>query len=284
MYRAKETAGNVTRYARELDHSTPERLTMLGDLGAAIRDGRLALHYQPIVSLDGEEVVGYEALVRWPHPIRGLISPADFVPLAEASDLIHPLTYWVVEAALTQLRRWQVVRPGLTMAVNLSPRNLLDRNCSQRLEEIIRRVGVDPSLLELELTETAVMADAETALKVLGRITATGARLAIDDFGTGYSSLAYLKRFPLHGIKIDRSFVADLATGEQSRAIVASTVGLAHSLGLEVVAEGVENAETAASLRAMGCDLAQGYHFAVPAPAEVAGRYLTDPGRHQLPA
>ena len=279
MYRAKETGTHVTRYGRELDHSTPERLAFLGELGAAVRDARMVLHYQPVVALATGEIVGFEALVRWPHPSRGLVLPAEFIPLAEASDLIHPLTYWVVEAALTQLRCWQAGRPDLTMAVNLSARNLLDGNCGERLEDIIHRLGVDPSRLELELTETAVMTDAETALRVLDRIMATGARLAIDDFGTGYSSLGFLTRFPVHALKIDRSFVSGLANGGQSRAIIASTIGLARGLDLTVAAEGVEDGRTADILRGMGCDLAQGFHFAAPVTADVAERLLADGGR-----
>jgi len=279
MYRAKESAGGVALYARDLDHNTPERLAMVSELGAAIRDGRMTLHFQPKVALESGQVVGFEALVRWPHPSRGLLPPAEFLPMAESSDLIHPLTYWVVETALEQLQRWHALCPDLTMAVNLSARNLLDRNCPQRLEEIMRRVGVDPSRVEVELTETAVMADADSAQTMLGRITSTGARLAIDDFGTGYSSLAYLQRFPVHGIKIDRSFVADLATGEHSRAIVRSTVELARALGLSVVAEGIEDRDTADVLREMGCDLAQGYYFARPAPAEEVELPLDRGGR-----
>ena len=278
MYRAKQSAGGVSLYARELDHHTPERLALLSELGVAIRDGRMALHFQPKVALRNGAVVGFEALVRWPHPGRGLLLPAEFLPMAEGSDLIHPLTYWVVESALGQLLRWHALSPDLTMAVNLSARNLLDRNCPQRLEQIIQRIGVDPSRVEVELTETAVMTDADSALSLLGRITSTGARLAIDDFGSGYSSLAYLKRFPVHGIKIDRSFISDLATGEQSRAIVRSTVELAHSLGLTVVAEGIEDGETADTLREMDCDLAQGYYFARPTPPEEAELHLRGPG------
>lgn len=274
MYQAKKAAGGVALYARELDQNTPERLALLAELGVAIRAGQLTLHFQPKLSLRTGQVVGHEALVRWHHPTRGLFLPSEFLPLAEASELIHPLTDWVLEKALEQLLVWQVDRPALTMAVNLSARNLLDQNCPQRLEEIIRRVGVDPGRVVVELTETAVMTDPVAAQTMLGRIIATGARLAIDDFGTGYSSLAYLKQFPVHGIKIDRSFVKDLPTGEQSRAIVRSTVELAHNLGLTVVAEGIEDREAAQVLREMGCDLAQGDYFFPPAPADEAGRFL----------
>jgi len=274
LHRAKSTAAAVASYSREYDEHTPERLALAAELGKAVREGKLVLHFQPTVALATGETVGFEALVRWPHPRLGLLGPAEFLPLAEASDVIHPLTYWVVENALVQLARWHGERPGLAMAINLSVRNLLDRNCSHKLEEIMRRVGVDPGHVEFELTETAVMSDPEAAVTMLGRITATGARLAIDDFGTGYSSLAYLRRFPVHAIKIDRSFVTDMAAGERSPAIVRSTLYLAHSLGLQAVAEGVGDQETAVALHAMGCELAQGFFFARPAPADEIGPYL----------
>ena len=283
LYRAKRAGSAIATYAPEHDEHTPERLALVSELGQAIREGRLILHFQPTVALASGVAVGFEALVRWPHPRLGMLSAAEFLPLAEASDLIHPLTYWVVESALTQLRRWQVERPELTMAINLSVRNLLDSNCSKRLEEIIRRVGVDPGAVAFELTETAVMIDPEDAVTMLGRITATGARLAIDDFGTGYSSFTYLRRFPVHAIKIDRSFVADLEHGERSLAIVRSTVHLARGLGLQTIAEGVERPETARVLREAECELAQGYFFARPGPADEIGPLLRS-SRWTLPA
>jgi diguanylate cyclase (GGDEF)-like protein len=277
VYRSKQTGVGVVPYSSELDRHTPERLALLADLARAIREGGLELHYQPKVSLRDGAIVGFEALVRWPHPKLGLLFPADFLPLAESTEVINPLTYWVVERALGQLRKWNEVYPELTMAINLSVRNLLDRNCSQRLEELMRNAGVDPARVEFELTETAVMTDPEAALTMLQRITSTGAHLAIDDFGTGFSSLVYLKRFPLHGIKIDRSFVVDMAKGEQSLAIVRSTVQLARSLGLSVVAEGIEDFQTASELREIGCDQAQGYFFASPAASsEIDSLLSTD--------
>jgi diguanylate cyclase (GGDEF)-like protein len=269
LYRSKRAGTAITTYAPEYDEHTPERLTLVSELGHAVREGRLILHFQPTVALASGVAVGFEALVRWPHPRLGLLSAAEFLPLAEASDLIHPLTYWVVESALTQLCRWQVERRDLTMAINLSVRNLLDSNCSRRMEEIIRRVGVDPGTVAFELTETAVMIDPEDAVTMLGRITATGVHLAIDDFGTGYSSFTYLRRFPVHAIKIDRSFVADMDhQGERSLAIVRSTVQLARGLGLQTIAEGVERPETVRALREVECDMAQGYFFARPGPAD----------------
>jgi diguanylate cyclase (GGDEF)-like protein len=281
MYRSKRTAARVAVYAHEIDEHTPERLALMVELAKAIREGELVLHFQPKVALASGAVVGFEALVRWPHPRLGLLLPEAFLPSAEGSDVVHPLTYWVVEHAVAQLARWNEVRPDLTMAINLSVRILLDTNCSQRLEEIIRRIGVDPSRVEFELTETAILADPGSASTMLRRITATGARLAIDDFGTGYSSLTYLTRFPVHAIKIDRSFVSDMATGEQSRAIVRSTVQLARSLGLGVVAEGIEDRATVDALREIGCEQAQGYYFGAPAPAEALGRMLAE--RWSLP-
>ena len=267
VHHAKRAPRGVMRYSPAIDEHTPERLALVSELGRAIREGKLALHFQPKIALEGGAIVGFEALVRWPHPTRGLLSPAEFLPLAETGHLIDPLTWWVVERALLQLREWTRTEPEITMAVNLSVRNLLDHNFSERIEEIMSRVGIDPHLVEFELTETAVMTDPDAALSMLGRITATGARLAIDDFGTGFSSLTYLRRFPVSEIKIDRSFVSDIRTGEQSLAIVRATVLLARSLGLTVVAEGIEDGETAEALRTIGCDYAQGYYFARPAPA-----------------
>ncbi len=282
LYHAKRSPDSVAGYSRPLDRDTPERLALLSELSRAIRDGGLAVHFQPQVDLASNEVSGFEALVRWPHARLGLLPPSAFVPLAEGSEMINPLTYRVVEDALAQLRRWHVRRPGLTMGINLSVRNLLDRNCAQRLEEIIERAGVEPSLVEFELTETAVMSDPDMALAVLGRITATGARLSIDDFGTGFFSLAYLKQFPVSGIKIDRSFVAEIARFERSAAIVRSSIDLARSLGLRVVAEGIEDRATADRLLEMGCGLGQGFYFARPGPADVVdsllGRSLPSPG------
>ncbi|MBK8596751.1 MAG: GGDEF domain-containing protein [Holophagales bacterium] len=283
LHDAKRTPGGVAVYARELDQHTPERLALLSELGKGIRDGELVLHFQPTVALQYGFIEGFEALVRWRHPRLGLLLSGRFVPLAEATDLMRPLTGWVVKEALRQLAVWNREFPRLTMAINLSMRNILDRSFPDMLEEIVREAGVNPALLEYELTETAIMADPETAFTSLARITASGSRLAIDDFGTGYSSLSYLKRLPVDVLKIDQSFIADMATGPRSLAIVRSTVQLAHSLELGVVAEGVENRESARTLRAMGCDLAQGYYFARPAPAEEAAHHLARGGWLDVP-
>ena len=283
LHRAKKTPGSVAAYARELDEHTPERLAMLSELGRAIREGELVLHFQPKVALQYGFVEGFEALVRWRHPRLGLLPSGRFVPIAEATDVIQPLTAWVVRNALEQLARWNGAHPRLSMAINLSMRNILHRSCPERLEEIVRAVGVNPSVVEYELTETAIMADPETALAALKRITASGPRLAVDDFGTGYSSLAYLERLPVDVLKIDRSFIADMESGGRGQAIVRSTVQLAHSLELGVVAEGVESRESARMLRAMKCDFLQGYFVSRPEPAEEAARHLARGGWIDVP-
>ena len=283
LHRAKLAPGTAVAWARELDEHTPERLAILSDLGRAIRDGELVLHFQPRVALQYGFIEGFEALVRWQHPRLGLLPSGQFVPFAESTEVIQPLTCWVVRAALEQLAQWNASLPRLTMAVNISMRNLHDRTCPDRLAEIVREVGVDPGVVEYEVTETAIMSDPEAARTALSRIIANGSRLAIDDFGTGYSSLAWLEKLPVDVLKIDRSFVSELTEGARRDAIVRSTIGLAHSLELGVVAEGIEDQETARALRAMKCDLAQGFYFARPAPAEDAERHLGRSGWLDVP-
>lgn len=261
MYAAKHSAVPITRYRPELDAHTPERLTLMSELGTAIREDELVLHFQPKIDLAHHRIIGCEALVRWDHPKLGLVPPAKFIPLAEMGDLIQPLTEQVVSKALQQLAAWHDAGLDLEVSVNLSVRNLLDQNCGSRLEELFDRYPADPSRLELEITETALMSDPDRALEQIQRISAFGVRLAIDDFGTGYSSLSYIKQLPLHALKIDRSFVSNMLQEEQDLIIVRSTINLAHSLGLDVVAEGVEDLGTAQALRAMDCDYAQGFYF-----------------------
>ena len=274
LHQAKQAPGSVVGWTKELDAAGPERLAILSELGRAIRESELVLHYQPKVALQYGFIEGFEALVRWRHPRLGLLAAGQFVPIAEATDVVQPLTAWVVRNALEQLARWNELLPRLTMALNVSARILHDRSWPDRLAEIVREVGVDPGVVEYELTETGIMSDPEAARGALTRMKATGSRLAIDDFGTGYSSLAYLERLPVDVLKIDRSFVAEMAARERSGAIVRSTIQLAHSLELGVVAEGVEDRETARGVREMKCDLAQGYYFSRPQPAEEAARHV----------
>ena len=262
------------RYSHAFDQHTPERLALASDLGRAIPDNQLLLYFQPLVTLADGRPIGFEALVRWMHPKLGLIPPADFIPLAEVGELIHPLTYWVVEHALKQLKKWQRIQPDLTMSVNLSTRNLLDRSCAKKLAEIIDRTQVDPRTVEFELTETALLVDLETSSETLSKISEMGARVVIDDFGTGYSSMAFIKRYRIHALKIDQSFVGDMLSDVQSRAIVRATIQLARDLNLAVVAEGIEEARIVDALIEMGCDVGQGFHFMRPSAADEVERRM----------
>jgi diguanylate cyclase (GGDEF)-like protein len=247
------------------DHST-ERLGLIADLSRALAEGELVLHYQPKCDLDGV-VRGVEALVRWQHPARGLVAPMEFLPMAERTGLVHQLTEQVLDLALAQARAWLDGGRPLPVAVNISTRNLLQPGFAEQVVTALGVHGVPASLLGLEITETTIMEDPDTALEVLTRLAQAGVRLSIDDFGTGYSSLAYLKQLPVHELKIDRTFVAGLTASERDRVIVDSTIALGNRLGLEVVAEGVEDAETLAELRRLGCDVAQGYLLGRPVPA-----------------
>jgi len=277
MYQAKMTSDGVALYDPNDDRHSPRRLELIAQLGDAIRSGQLELHYQPVLALAENRVTGFEALVRWRHPELGLLPPAEFIPLAEVGDLIHPLTTWVTDVAVAQLRRWLADGHDLTMAVNLSTRTLLDRDGVGRLVDAIRRQGVDPGRVEFEVTETALLADAETATRTLEELHAAGVRIAIDDFGTGYSSLTSLRRFPVDTLKIDRSFIWDLLRDRTSDAIVRSVIALARRVGIRVVAEGVEDETTLAALVELECDEAQGFLIAEPAAADVVTRCLADP-------
>jgi diguanylate cyclase (GGDEF)-like protein/PAS domain S-box-containing protein len=274
MYTAKHTDGAVSLYDNAHDAHNPRRLAMITELGAAIRGNQLVVHYQPRLALQEGHWCSSEALVRWQHPRLGFIPPSDFIQFAETSDLIRPMTLWVARQAVMQLAAWQQAGLELSISVNLATRNLLDVTLPEALLALLNEFKVAPGTLELEITESALMHDPERALQVVNQIAALGMRLSIDDFGTGYSSLAYLKRLPVHSLKIDRSFVRDMLIDDQDAIIVRSTIGLAHSLGLLVVAEGVEDLDTLARLKEYGCDEAQGYILSKPQPAAVAGATL----------
>ncbi len=274
MYQAKRASSGTAVYNAGSDPYTTERLAMMADLARAIREGQLFLEYQPKVAIATRNVVGVEALVRWRHPQYGIVEPNDFIPLAEMSDSIHSLTYWVIDAALAQQRQWRESGLTLPVAINLSPRNLLDPQYMVKLDELFRRHGACAADVEFELTETALMQDSEGSQNLLHEIAEKGVALTLDDFGTGYSSLAYLRRFPIKSLKIDRSFVADLQVNEQSLAIVNSTIHLAHNLGRGVIAEGVEDQDTLLSLQTMGCDVGQGHHISHPLEPEALPSWL----------
>ena len=262
---AKRGDGSAA-YAQEHDEYAPERLTLMSELRRAIVGDELVLHYQPIVHLATREMRGVEALIRWKHPKRGMVPPMEFIPLAERAGLTKPLTVWVLREALEQLRRWRDQGLELSVAVNLSTRTLHDPELPQLVRDLIERAGIPPALVAFEITETDVMADAEAAMRGLQALRELGVKISIDDFGTGYSSLAYLHRLAVHAVKIDRSFVSRITTDENSASIVRATADLGHALGLEVVAEGVEDELAWARVRSLSCDFAQGYHIGRPMP------------------
>ena len=268
MYVAKERGHGICVYDADLDEHSPERLGLLGELRRAIDGDELLLHFQPKVGMPDDEVCGVEALVRWLHPERGLVQPGDFIPVAERTALIRPLTRWVIDAALAQVRHWQDSGRTLRVAVNVSARNLLDEGFVDEVVELLARWDVPASSLELEVTESAIMADPERAQRILERFAALGFTLSIDDFGAGYTSLAHLKKLPVHQLKIDRSFVSQMVTDRSDAVIVQSVVELGRNLGLTTVAEGVEDRETWDQLAELGCDVAQGYFLSRPLPAE----------------
>ena len=264
MFNAKTQRLGVEVYRSEIDRRTPARLAMLGDLRAAIEGGDLRVHLQPKLDLNSGTVVGAEALVRWTHPVRGIVSPAQFVRVAEDTGLIKQLTDVMLHRGIGHLREIHDRGYHLGMAVNLSTHDLLDTKLAQRVEQHLNANGVDASMLTLEITESSLLIDAPRARSTINELHEVGVRLSIDDFGTGYSSLSYLRRLPVAELKIDQSFVANLLLDEQDEVIVRSTIDLGHNLGLVVVAEGVENNEVLERLREFGCDIAQGYCISRP--------------------
>jgi diguanylate cyclase (GGDEF)-like protein len=266
MSEAKRSHTGLAVYASEHDHHSTEQLQLLGELRAALDQRQLVLHYQPKLDLVTGDVRGVEALVRWQHPERGLLAPDTFVPTAERTGLINPLTDYVLDVALGKAAHWLEHGLSVPMAVNISARSLLDAGFPDRVLAALSARRIPAASLILEITETSIMEDPEHALAALQRLHDAGVYLSIDDFGTGYSSLAYLKRLPVDEIKIDRSFIAALTVDARDRLIVASTVSLGRALGLDVVAEGVENEETLLVLQELGCDLAQCFLFGRPEP------------------
>ena len=267
MYIAKRANLGYTIYDPSKDQHSLRNLALVSELRSGIDSGELILYYQPKVSLAAGKVVGAEVLVRWRHPRYGLMFPDSFIPLAEQTGLINPLTQWVINAALEQCQQWKAAGMCLPIAVNLSVRNLLDAQLIDQLAVALHNVPHDSRCrICLEITETAMMADPVRALTILNALNEMGIVLSIDDFGTGYSSLAYIKRLPVNELKIDKSFVMGMGVGENDAVIVRSTIDLAHNLGFKVVAEGVEDEATYNMLAKLGCDVAQGYYISRPLP------------------
>jgi diguanylate cyclase (GGDEF)-like protein len=274
MYRAKETRVDLELYDERHDHYSPARLALTAELRAAIAGDEITVFYQPQLDFRTGEVPAVEALVRWEHPRLGLLMPGQFVRIAEQSNLIKPLTQRVIQIGLTQAARWRALGLHTAVAVNISPQVLVDRTFTQQVLAALRDAGVPPACLKLEVTESALMSDPETARAVLHELDGLGVEISIDDFGTGYSSLAYLADLPVSEVKIDQSFVSRMADHKSEKIIVNSTIDLAHHLGLRAVAEGVERFGLLAELRDLGCDAAQGHAISIPLPAEDATAWL----------
>lgn len=276
LYRAKEQGrDNYQYYTEELTTLAMERLSMESDLRHALERNELVVHYQPQVDLYSGNIIGMEALLRWQHPVIGLIPPSNFIPLAEETGLIIPIGEWVLRTACFRLQTWiDEGMPKVRMAVNLSSRQFNQKNLAEVVASALRDSGLDPDCLELELTESLIMKDAEAAIVVLNKIKALGVQFSIDDFGTGYSSLSYLKRFPIDRIKIDQSFVRNITTDPRDAAVSQAIISLSHSLNLKTVAEGVETLEQQEFLRSRQCDEIQGFYFSRPVPEQKMGQLL----------
>jgi len=269
MYYSKQNKLEYCVYSPEVDQNTPDRLSLMGELRNAIQQDQLELFYQPEVELSTSRIIGVEALVRWNHPERGFIAPDDFIPMAEQSGLIRPLTNWVINSAIKQREIWHKKELNIVIAINLSMQNLNDADFAAQLEKTLQNTIVPEQYFEFEVTESAIMANPEHVVQVMEQLNALDVSFAIDDFGTGYSSLGLLKKLPVHKLKIDKSFIKDMDTDSDDAAIVHSVIDMAHILGLNVIAEGVENETVLNLLSSLGCDLVQGYHISRPLPAQL---------------
>lgn len=281
MARAKRLGpGQIAVFDIRMHTQAVTRLKLETDLRRALDRQEFLLYYQPVVSLQSGRIAGFEALLRWQHPERGLISPGESLPVAEEIGLLIPIGQWVLQNALRQLRTWQVefpVTPPLSMSVNLSCKQFLQSGeLLTIVDETLKETGLDPRSLALEVTETVMMENAEAALATLAQLKDRQLRISIDDFGTGYSSLSYLQRLPIDNLKIDQSFVAEMKSAGESLEIVRSIITLAHSLGKQVIAEGVETGEQLALLRSLGCEYGQGFFFSKPLETEAAGKLIAD--------
>jgi EAL domain-containing protein (putative c-di-GMP-specific phosphodiesterase class I) len=275
MHRAKRRGrGRVELFDEALRFQAERRLATGSALRQALERDEFAVHYQPIVDLSTGTMVSAEALLRWEHPERGLVGPDEVIPMAEETGLIVPIGAWVLEQACRQLVQWHGTDPSLSVAVNLSVRQVVAPDIAGLVEDVLRRTGARPESVCLELTESVFMEDVEYFGRTLAGLKDLGVCLSIDDFGTGYSSLSYLKRFPVDAVKVDRVFVDGLGVDPHDSALVAAIVAMAGALGLEVTAEGVETQEQLANLKRLKCGRAQGYYLARPMPAEAMTRFL----------
>jgi EAL domain-containing protein (putative c-di-GMP-specific phosphodiesterase class I) len=274
MYHAKRKGQSFTFYDLAMDQDNLFEITMETALREAVEQGNFDLYYQPKINLQLGRITGVEALIRWTHPEHGFISPEKFIPLAEQTNQIQPLTHWVLNTALRQCAQWHAEGIKIGVSVNLSAHSLSDINLLDTIRHALAQAQIAPEWLTLELTETAIMSDASRALHTLSRLDSMNVRLSVDDFGTGYSSLAYLKRFPVDEIKIDKSFVIDMLEDASDAVIVRSTIDLAHNMGMSVVAEGIESQAAWDKLAALHCNFGQGFYMCRPCPAEQLDEWL----------
>ena len=284
MYYAKEHGNGVEVFDASMHTKAVKLLQLETDLRHSAERNELLAYYQPIVDLATMRLIGFESLVRWNHPQRGIIPPLDFIPLAEETGQIIPLTLWMLRKSCSQLAEWQARSPlnkGLMMSINLSGKHFADPNIVSSIRDILEETGVAAAALKLEITESAVMENADLAIEVLKQLRQLGCQLSIDDFGTGYSSLSYLHKFPIDMLKVDRSFVSTMEDGSENGEIVRTVIALAKTLGLSVVAEGIESIHQLHQLRILGCEYGQGFLFARPVPAEEATALLDDRSRWQ---
>jgi diguanylate cyclase (GGDEF)-like protein len=281
MYRAKEQGRDTYHlYKPELHRRALERMTLENELRAAAARQEFRLYYQPIVDFQSGAIVGSEALLRWEHPDRGIVMPAEFIPVAEEMGLIHSLGAWVMQKGCEEARTWEHLGlPPIRLSVNLSARQLQQDDLVNQISRILNETGLDPALLDLEITESVFMENPDQTVVTLDRMKSLGLRLTIDDFGTGYSSLSYLKKFPLHALKIDRSFVQDITADPRNAAVAQAIIALGHGLSIDVIAEGVETEEQRVLLKAHGCHALQGYLFSRPLPAQAFAAFLEARGR-----
>jgi len=274
MYAAKNTNRSFVEFSAQLDNSTPLRIAVLSELDAALAEGQLSVVYQPLMSAVTGQTAGFEALIRWAHPIFGDLAPGEFIPIAEMGDGIRKITDFVLHRTLMNLPRWRKILPDLHIAVNISPRVLLDHQFPLNMQSLLDQYQLPGEAIVLELTETTLLVDPVRAVEIINTLSQIGLKVEIDDFGTGYSSLAYLKSLPITALKIDRSFVCDILTDAHNEVIVSSTINMAHNLGLQTVAEGVEDEATLLKMMRLGCDMIQGYYYAKPMPEQDVSGWL----------
>ncbi|MBC7516911.1 MAG: bifunctional diguanylate cyclase/phosphodiesterase, partial [Alkalinema sp. FL-bin-369] len=278
LYQAKEKGRcQYQFYSPDINAQLQERLTLENDLHQALANHEITIYYQPLIDLKTQKIVALEALVRWQHPTRGLLSPTKFIPIAEASGLILSIGEWILRTACAQNHAWQTAGlPPIRMSVNLSGRQFDHPNLVQTVSQILMETGLAPTYLELEVTESFLMEDVERSIDLLTQLKATGIMIALDDFGTGYSSLSYLKQFPVNMLKIDRSFIHDVASNPNSAAVTDAIIALAKSLNLGITAEGIEAQEQVDYLQLRGCHEGQGFYFSRPLPVDQITQLLID--------